>query len=79
MKVAYEYRCDVGHVRSEMHEMGKAPDTIDCLDCGDQDSSCSDPYCCGGPWPYYLEMKRQPSRGNFATFAGSHRAEYGRG
>lgn len=78
MKVIYEYRCAEGHVAEQMHPMGGAPESIDCLECGDQDSSCSDPDCCGGPWPYFLQMYRLPSRGAFSTFAGSHNAEYRR-
>jgi hypothetical protein len=78
VKVIYEYRCDNGHALELMFPLGDAPDEVDCFECGDQDNSCSDPECCGGPWPFFLPMYRLPARGNFATFPGSHNAEYRR-
>lgn len=62
MKVVYEYCCDGAGCFSEL--MYELGQAPDVLEreCGD----CRKP------------VRRTPSRGNFATFAGSHRAEYGR-
>lgn len=78
MKVIFEYRCDEGdHVIEQMHELGEAPEQAYCEQCSTP--VCCDADCCNCCCESAVYADRLPSRGNFATFAGSHRAEYGRG
>lgn len=66
MQVIYQYRCDTCGTTAEWWQgMGDRPYV------GVKCASSPGSKCTG-------EFRRQPSRGNFATFAGSHRAEYGR-
>lgn len=49
------FRCYEGHTVTR--EATPQETEIDCLECGDQDNSCYDPDCCGGPWPYFPPME----------------------
>lgn len=71
MKVINQYRCEkCGEEWYEWSPLGEAPETSR----HDEELMDGAPSAdCPGI------VRRLPSRGNFATFAGSHRAEYSRG
>lgn len=81
MRVLYEFRCDAGHVSSEMWLLGEAPSVTACIYCEPFERTYSEPRDDGTVMMQakYPAARRLPSRGAYTTFPGSHNAEYRRG